>query len=99
MTEREPKDNPRQVERMNAWLDEACPALAVDRADIAAVTSELLRLIGEVAHGPSRPAAPLTAFALGVAAGRSHEDIATSVAAGAARLRVLLAGHQAGDGE
>ncbi|QQS01486.1 MAG: molybdopterin-guanine dinucleotide biosynthesis protein [Austwickia sp.] len=84
------KDSPREMERMNAWLDQACAALAVDRAEVAAVTPDMLRLIGEVAHGPSRPAAPLTAFALGVAAGRGA-DLPAGVAAGAVALRALLA--------
>lgn len=83
------KDSPREMARMNAWLDAACAVLAVDRAQVAAVTPEMLRLIGEVAHGPSRPAAPLTAFALGVAAARAT-DLPDGVAAGALELRALL---------
>lgn len=88
------KDSPREMAAMNAWLDRACAALEVDRAEVAAVTPEMLRLIGEVAHGPSRPAAPLTAFALGVMAGRSR-DVTGSVASGAAALRGLLRDAQA----
>lgn len=68
---------------MNAWLDEVCTELGVDRELMTQTTGPLLALIRDVAHGPSRPAAPLTAFLLGLASARdgarSVEDQAASV--------------------
>ncbi|MFC7406340.1 DUF6457 domain-containing protein [Georgenia alba] len=62
-------DETRKMVAMNAWLDEVCAELGLERDVLAEVTPDLLRLVGRVAHGPSRPGAPLTAFAVGLAAG------------------------------
>jgi len=51
-----------------AWVDEVCAAL-----DLAAPPTDIdtvLALAGRVAHGVVRPAAPLTTFLAGYAAGR-----------------------------
>lgn len=70
---------------MNRWLDEVCTELGVDRELMTQTTGPLLALIRDVAHGPSRPAAPLTAFLLGLASARdgagSVEDQAAAVGA------------------
>jgi hypothetical protein len=53
---------------LDAWTEAACAALGLDPAitDARAV----LDLARDVAHQVDRPAAPLTAFLLGVAVGR-----------------------------
>lgn len=76
-------DEERRMVVMNRWLDRACAELGVDRKVLDANTAALLRLVGEVAHGPSRPGAPLTAFVVGLAAGaaeRTPEGQAVAVA-------------------
>jgi len=57
---------------LDEWLDSACVALdlpALSGADRQTV----LDLARDVAHGVVRPAAPLTAFLLGLAVGRGAE--------------------------
>lgn len=73
---------------LDRWTDAACAELGLDRrtADIAAV----LDLARDVAHGVARPAAPLTAFLLGVAVGNGEE-----LEQAAERLRALAAGWDA----
>jgi hypothetical protein len=53
---------------LDAWVAELCTALGIEEppADIDTV----LALAGRVAHGVVRPAAPLTTFLAGYAAGR-----------------------------
>ena len=57
---------------LNRWIDELCAALDLDPAavDIHAV----LDLARDAAHGVARPAAPLTTFLVGLAAGRAGGD-------------------------
>ncbi len=57
---------------LDEWLDDACTALdlpALSGADRQTV----LDLARDVAHGVVRPAAPLTAFLLGLAVGRGAD--------------------------
>ncbi|WP_407342654.1 DUF6457 domain-containing protein [Pengzhenrongella phosphoraccumulans] len=54
---------------MDRWLGEVCVELGVDRSVLDANTVAMLALIKSVAHGPSRPGAPMTAFLIGLAAG------------------------------
>lgn len=64
---------------LNDWVDLVCREL-----DIAAVVSpaamqpRVLDMSRDVAHGVARPAAPLTAYLLGLAAGRSSDPEATA---------------------
>jgi hypothetical protein len=51
----------------------------------------MLRLISEVAHGPSRPGAPLTAFVVGLAAARAAGDPEEQAAAVVARVEAVSA--------
>jgi hypothetical protein len=51
------------------WTTAACAALGVDTPDQALV----LDLARDVAHGVARPAAPLTAYLVGVAVGRGAD--------------------------
>jgi hypothetical protein len=56
------------------WTAAACAALGVDEPDQALV----LDLARDVAHGVARPAAPLTAYLLGVAVGRGADPKAAA---------------------
>lgn len=55
----------------HVWLESVSVELGLDPAVIRALVGELLDLTRDVAHGPSRPAAPLTAFLVGLASGRA----------------------------
>ncbi len=72
----------RLVNTLDQWTEAACAELGLDRqeADITAV----LDLARDVAHSVARPAAPLTAFLLGLAVGRGQQ-----IDQAARRLRVL----------
>ncbi|HEX4428678.1 MAG TPA: DUF6457 domain-containing protein [Frankiaceae bacterium] len=76
---------------LDAWLAEAGDALGVDRD--AMQRDLLLDLTRDVAHGVARPAAPLTAFLVGLAAGRSGGS-ADDVKAAIARLASVLEAYQ-----
>jgi hypothetical protein len=69
---------------LDEWLDNACAAL-----DLPALPEDdrrtVLDLARDVAHGVVRPAAPLTAFLLGVAVGRGADPRA----AGATLTRLI----------
>lgn len=67
---------------MGRWLDAACAEVGVDRALIERITGPALGLISDVAHGPSRPGAPMTALVLGlaVAPGDGEEQILERIA-------------------
>lgn len=54
---------------LDDWLAVVCAALDLDPARID--TSLVLDLARDVAHGVARPAAPLSAFLVGLAAGRA----------------------------
>ena len=63
------------MEVMNAldeWTAAACRALDIDTVDVGD-RSVVLDLARDVAHGVLRPAAPLTAYLLGVAVGRGAD--------------------------
>jgi hypothetical protein len=70
------------VTTMQRWMDSACAELGIDPA--AVDERVILDLTRDVAHHVDRPAAPLTAFLLGMAAGRGEPLAAT-----AARLQAL----------
>jgi hypothetical protein len=54
---------------LEEWTTAACAALGVDEPDQALV----LDLARDVAHAVARPAAPLTAYLVGVAVGRGAD--------------------------
>jgi hypothetical protein len=70
------------VSTLERWTEAACAELGLDPA--LADTKAVLDLARDVAHGVARPAAPLTAYLLGVAVGRGQP-----VTDAAARLREL----------
>jgi hypothetical protein len=75
---------------LDSWSDAACAELGLRRADVTARV--VLDLARDVAHGVERPAAPLTAFLLGLAVGQGQplDDAAR-------RLRDLAAGWAAAE--
>lgn len=71
---------------LDAWVHELSTALGVDPA--ATDVRLLLDIARDAAHGVARPAAPLTTFLVGLAAGRrgGHADDVTEAATAAQRL-------------
>jgi hypothetical protein len=70
------------VNTLAEWTDRACQELGIDPGTLD--SRAVLDLARDVAHEVARPAAPLTAFLLGVAVGQGQP-----VAEAAARLRAL----------
>jgi hypothetical protein len=58
------------VSTLDRWTEAACAELGLTAADVPART--VLDLARDVAHQVERPAAPLTAFLLGLAAGKGQ---------------------------
>jgi hypothetical protein len=68
------------VNVLENWTATVCAALGLDPASVDQTL--LLDLTRDVAHGVARPAAPLTSFLVGLAAGRaggSAADVRTAV--------------------
>jgi hypothetical protein len=63
-------------------------------ADTQAVTTVILDLARDAAHGVARPAAPLTAYLVGVAVGQG-----ASLPEAASRIAALALARQPSDGE
>lgn len=57
---------------MDDWLDAAAQELGLDAAELD--RARVLDLARDVAHNVARPAAPLTAYLLGLATGRGADD-------------------------
>ena len=72
---------------MSDWIEAVCSELGLELADPGATTTAVLDLTADVAHGVARPAAPVTAYLVGLAAGRTADPEATTAA-----LAALLAG-------
>lgn len=53
---------------LDDWIEAACAELGIGVADVDRAL--ILDLARDVAHGVARPAAPLTAYLLGLAVGR-----------------------------
>jgi len=70
---------------LDDWTDALCAELGLDPAEASQKT--VLNLARVVAHTVDRPAAPLTAYFLGIAVGRGQPLAET-----AARLQQLAAG-------
>lgn len=69
-------DDPEKMARMRAWLAAVSAQLELPAEVMTSVETPLLDLIATVAHGPSRPGAPLTAFLVGYAAGKGGDATA-----------------------
>ena len=61
------------IQTAHEWLEEAATTLGLDPHDATALVRELLDLTKDVAHNRSRPAAPLTAFLVGLASSNVEE--------------------------
>jgi len=72
------------------WVASVARQLNLDLVDQDALVTDVLDLTADVAHGVSRPAAPVTAFLVGLAAGGAA-DPAAAVAEHAAAVRDLAA--------
>lgn len=72
---------------LEEWTSRVCAELGLDQADLD--VKAVLDVARDVAHGVARPAAPLTAYLLGVAVGRGRPLPAT-----AARLTELAESFQ-----
>ncbi|AZA12071.1 DUF6457 domain-containing protein [Corynebacterium gerontici] len=70
------------------WVEKAAAALSIDKDLAREMVPELLELTREVAHNQARPAAPLTAFLVGLA---FESDTGASASEQAAHLRRLIA--------
>ncbi|MDQ3154694.1 MAG: DUF6457 domain-containing protein [Actinomycetota bacterium] len=77
---------------LDAWTAEVCHALDLDPGSLD--RDLLLDLAKEVAHGVARPAAPLTTFLVGLAAGR-HGGGAEQIRAVCATVSGLAEGWDA----
>ncbi|MFB9840358.1 DUF6457 domain-containing protein [Actinoallomurus acaciae] len=53
---------------LDEWIRAACAELGIDPADVH--RDLILDVARDVAHGVARPAAPLTAYLMGLAVGR-----------------------------
>lgn len=81
-------DKTSDITNAHVWLDEASEQLNLDPSIVRQLAQPLLDLTREVAHNRSRPAAPLTAFLVGLAsrADEEPEVIAARVSALADRI-------------
>lgn len=96
------KNTDAEITSAHAWLAAVSAEFGADPRFIRSLTRELLDLTKHVAHGPSRPAAPLTAFLVGVAAGKelsgeeSPEEAAATTRTKIDAVEALLTRYQGG---
>lgn len=60
---------------MSAWVDAVAQELGLGAVGGGRVVDLVLDMTADVAHGVDRPAAPVTAFLVGLAAGRAHDPV------------------------
>ncbi|KWW99197.1 hypothetical protein C3Y87_09260 [Carbonactinospora thermoautotrophica] len=79
---------------LELWVDTICQELGLQVEDANALIPVVLDLARDVAHGVARPAAPVTAFFLGLAVAGSGrldkeavQDLAAQVSAAAGHWR------------
>lgn len=77
---------------LDGWLHELCDALGVPR-ELAEHRNLLLDVARDAAHNVARPAAPLTTFLVGYAAGKAGSTEAVAEAAQIATDRALARGN------
>jgi hypothetical protein len=64
---------------MSDWMSAVATGLGLEEAAASDATMQLvLDVTAEVAHGVTRPAAPVTAFLIGLAAGREADPLAAA---------------------
>jgi len=76
------------VNTLDEWVAAVCAVLGIEGP---VDRDQILDLTRDVAHGVARPAAPLTAYLIGLAAGRSADSAAGTTAA-IARVEALISG-------
>lgn len=81
---------------LDDFIRTTCQALGLDSASVD--RDLVLELTKDVAHNVARPAAPISAFIVGLAAGRAGGD-PESVRDAATKVAALAAGYTAPDGE
>lgn len=81
---------------LDEWLRTVSQALGVDPGDVD--RDLILDMTKEVAHNVARPAAPLTAFLVGLAAGRAGGGV-DDVRRAAEKASALANGYTTPDGE
>ena len=74
---------------LDAWVAELSEELGIDPASVD--RNLLLDVARDAAHGIARPAAPLTTFLVGLAAGRAGGDAAAVRDAAATAMRLANA--------
>jgi hypothetical protein len=84
------------VNVLEEWLRTLCQSLGVDEQLVD--RDLVLDLTKDVAHNVARPAAPLTAFVVGLAAGQSGATRA-AIAGAVQKAAALANGYVAPDGE
>lgn len=78
------------LQSTHAWLAALAEEFGISPALVRELVSDILKLTADVAHnGPSRPAAPTTAFLVGLAAGQA--DLPQDETAQAEKVRALIA--------
>lgn len=70
------KGSPEEMQSAHAWLDQVASELGLPDEVVRTNVKGILDLTSAVAHNRSRPAAPVTAFLVGLAAGRAASDSA-----------------------
>lgn len=81
----------KDAQALAEWVGAVARELGLDGVDDGAMVDMVLDLTADVAHGVSRPGAPVTAFLVGVAAGRAA-DPAAAAREHAATISRLAAG-------
>ncbi|KKO79201.1 DUF6457 domain-containing protein [Corynebacterium sp. HMSC074H12] len=61
------RETPDPIRTAHQWLKEAAELIGASPEEATALVKELLDLTKDVAHTQSRPAAPLTAYLVGLA--------------------------------
>ncbi len=83
------KGSPEEIASASAWLAAVTDEFDLNHDTIRALVKDLLDMTKHVAHGPSRPAAPLTAFLVGVSVGKQLEgDESSGQEVAATRARI-----------
>ncbi len=77
-----------KMREMGEWLDAVLAELGLEAGVLEQLRTPMLDMIAEVAHGPSRPGAPLTAMLVGLVSDPSDVD---AILARVARVRELAA--------
>jgi hypothetical protein len=82
------KDSPEEMQSAHAWLEQVAEELGLPQDAARAQVRGVLDLTSAVAHHRSRPAAPVTAFLVGLAAGRAASGADSAALSDAAAQRL-----------